>query len=56
MTGVQEEVRAVVNQMTDAQNAGDQEQYRATLSKRPDAVFIGTDADERSSSKHDEEG
>jgi uncharacterized protein (TIGR02246 family) len=46
VTGVEEEVRAVLNQMIDAQNAGDGERYRAMISNRPDAVFIGTDADE----------
>ena len=46
VTGVEEEVRAVLNQMIDAQNAGDRERLRPMLSNRPDAVFIGTDAGE----------
>ena len=41
VTGVEEEVRAVLNEMMDAQNAGDAERIRATLSNRPDVVFIG---------------
>jgi uncharacterized protein (TIGR02246 family) len=51
VTGVEEEVRAVLNQMIDAQNAGDRERLRPMLSNRPDAVFIGTDAGEWWTSK-----
>jgi uncharacterized protein (TIGR02246 family) len=51
VTGVEEEVRAVLNQMIDAQNAGDGERLRPMLSNRPDAVFIGTDPDEWWTSK-----
>ena len=45
-TSAQDEIRAVFDQLLKAQNAGDAEQMRAMLSARPDAVHIGTDADE----------
>ena len=45
-TGAQDEVRAVFNQVIEAQNAGDAERVRSMLSERPDAVHIGTDAEE----------
>jgi ketosteroid isomerase-like protein len=40
------EVRAVIDELIDAQNAGDAGRLRSLLSERPDAVHIGTDADE----------
>jgi ketosteroid isomerase-like protein len=45
-TGAQDEIRAVFDQLLEAQNAGDAEGVRARLPERPDAVHIGTDADE----------
>jgi uncharacterized protein (TIGR02246 family) len=45
-TGAQDEIRAVFDQLLEAQNAGDAEGVRARLSERPGAVHIGTDADE----------
>jgi hypothetical protein len=45
-TGAQDEIRAVFDQLLEAQNAGDAERLRSRLSERPDAVHIGTDADE----------
>jgi uncharacterized protein (TIGR02246 family) len=50
-TGAQDEIRAVFDQLLEAQNAGDADQVRARLSERPDAVHIGTDADEWWTSK-----
>jgi uncharacterized protein (TIGR02246 family) len=50
-TGAQDEVRAVFDQMIEAQNAGDAERVRSMLSERPDAVHIGTDAEEWWTSK-----
>ena len=50
-TGVQDEVRAVFNQIIEAQNAGDAERVRSMLSERPDAVHIRTDAEEWWTSK-----
>jgi len=50
-TGVHEEVRAALDEMLDAQNAGDAARLRSMLSERPDAVHIGTDADEWWTSK-----
>ena len=50
-TGAQDDIRAVFDQLLEAQNAGDAEQVRAGLSERPDAVHIGTDADEWWTSK-----
>ena len=45
-TEAQDEIRAVLDQLLEAQNAGDAEQMRSMLSERPDAVHIGTDAEE----------
>lgn len=50
-TGTQDEIRAVLDQLLEAQNAGDAEQMRSMLSERPDAVHIGTDAEEWWTSK-----
>jgi uncharacterized protein (TIGR02246 family) len=50
-TGVQDEIRAVFDQLLQAQNAGDAEGVRSRLSESPDAVHIGTDADEWWTSK-----
>jgi uncharacterized protein (TIGR02246 family) len=50
-TGAQDEIRAVFDQLLEAQNAGDAERVRSRLSERPDAVHIGTDADEWWTSK-----
>jgi ketosteroid isomerase-like protein len=46
-----EEVRAAVREMIDAQNAGDAGRLQSLLSQRPDAVHIGTDAEEWWTSK-----
>jgi uncharacterized protein (TIGR02246 family) len=45
-TGAQDEIRAVFDQLLKAQNAGDAGRMRSMLSQRPDAVHIGTDAEE----------
>src|SRR5260370_27058780 len=45
-TGAQDEIRAVFDQLLEAQNAGDAGRVRSMLSDRPDAVHIGTDAEE----------
>jgi uncharacterized protein (TIGR02246 family) len=45
-TGAQDEIRAVLDQLLEAQNAGDADRIGTALSERPDAVHIGTDADE----------
>lgn len=45
-TEAQDEIRAVLDQLLEAQNAGDAERVRSALSGRPGAVHIGTDADE----------
>ena len=45
-TGPQDEVRKVLDEMIEAQNAGDTGRLRSMLSERPDAVHIGTDAEE----------
>lgn len=50
-TGTQDEIRAVLDQLLQAQNAGDAERVRSMLSERPDAVHIGTDAEEWWTSK-----
>lgn len=50
-SGAQDEVRAVLDGMNEAQNAGDAERVRSMLSERPDAVHIGTDAEEWWTSK-----
>ena len=49
--GAHDEIRAVFDQMIEAENAGDAEGVRSGLSERPDAVHIGTDADEWWTSK-----
>jgi ketosteroid isomerase-like protein len=43
-TGAQDEVRKVIEETIEAQNAGDAARLRSMLSERPDAVHIGTDA------------
>jgi uncharacterized protein (TIGR02246 family) len=50
-TGTQDEIRAVLDQLLQAQNAGDAERVRSMFSERPDAVHIGTDAAEWWTSK-----
>jgi uncharacterized protein (TIGR02246 family) len=50
-TGVREEVRAALDEVLDAQNAGDAGRLGSMLSERPDAVHIGTDAGEWWTSK-----
>ena len=45
-TGPQDEVRKVLDEMIEAQNAGDAGRLRSMLWERPDAVHIGTDAEE----------
>lgn len=45
-TGPEDEVRKVLDELIEAQNAGDAERLRSMLSQRPDAVHIGTDAEE----------
>jgi len=40
------EVRAAIGEMLDAMNSGDAGRLRSLLSERPDAVHIGTDAEE----------
>ena len=45
-TGPQDEVRKVLDELIEAQNAGDAGRLRSMLSERPDAVHIGTDAEE----------
>jgi ketosteroid isomerase-like protein len=45
-TGPQDEVRKVLDEMIEAQNAGDAGRLRSMLSERPDAVHVGTDAEE----------
>jgi len=42
-TGAEDEVRKVIDETLEAQNAGDAVRLRAMLSGRPDAVHIGTD-------------
>lgn len=46
-----QQVRAVIDEMNGALNAGDAGRIRALLSERPDAVHIGTDASEWETSK-----
>jgi len=50
-TGAQGEVRAALDQLLEAQNTGDAERVRSVLSQGPDAVHIGTDAEEWWTSK-----
>jgi SnoaL-like domain len=40
------EIRMVLEQMVEAQNAGDPDRFLATLAMRPDALHIGSDPDE----------
>jgi ketosteroid isomerase-like protein len=46
-----EDVRAAVRESIDALNAGDAGRLQSVLSQRPDAVHIGTDAEEWWTSK-----
>jgi uncharacterized protein (TIGR02246 family) len=46
-----QQVRAVIDEMVGALNAGDVGRIRSLLSERPDAVHIGTDASEWETSK-----
>ena len=50
-TGSRDEIRKVLDEMLEALNSGDAERLRAVLSERPDAVHIGTDAEEWWTSK-----
>lgn len=50
-TGPQDEIRKVLDETLEAQNAGDAPRLRSMLSERPDAVHIGTDAEEWWTSK-----
>lgn len=50
-TAAQQEARAVVADVVDAQNSGDAARLRVLLSQRADAIHIGTDADEWWTSK-----
>ena len=45
-TGSQDEIRKLLDEMIKAQNSGDAPRLRTMLSERPDAVHIGTDAEE----------
>ena len=45
-TGPEDEVRKVLDEVIEAQNAGHAERLRSMLSQRPGAVHIGTDAEE----------
>jgi ketosteroid isomerase-like protein len=46
-----DEIRDLLDEMIEAQNAGDAPRLRTMLSERPDAVHIGTDAEEWWTSK-----
>jgi hypothetical protein len=50
-TGPQQEIRKVLDEMIEALNAGDAGRLRLMLSERPDAIQIGTDAEEWWTSK-----
>jgi uncharacterized protein (TIGR02246 family) len=50
-TGAQDEVRKVIEETIEAQNAGDAARLRSMLSERPDGVHIGTDGEEWETSK-----
>jgi ketosteroid isomerase-like protein len=50
-TAAQDEIRVVLDELLDAQNAADATRLRSMLSERPDAVHIGTDAGEWWTSK-----
>jgi len=45
-TGSQDEIRKLLDEMIEAQNSGDAPRLRTMLSERPDAIHIGTDAQE----------
>lgn len=45
-TGSQDEIRKLLDELIEAQNSGDAPRLRTMLSERPDAVHIGTDAEE----------
>jgi ketosteroid isomerase-like protein len=45
-TGAEDEVRKVIDETLEAQNAGDAARLRSMLSGRTDAVHIGTDPEE----------
>lgn len=45
-SGARDEIRAVFDQLVDAQNAGDAQRTRELMSQRPGAVHIGTDTGE----------
>jgi uncharacterized protein (TIGR02246 family) len=45
-TGSQDEIRKLLDELIEAQNSGDAPRLRSMLSERPDAVHIGTDAEE----------
>jgi uncharacterized protein (TIGR02246 family) len=49
--GDPDEVRRVIDETLEAQNAGDAARLRSMLSERPDGVHIGTDAGEWETSK-----
>ena len=50
-TGAQDEVRKVIEETLEAQNAGNAARLRSMLSERPDGVHIGTDGEEWETSK-----
>ncbi len=50
-TGSQDEIRKVLDEMLEALNTGDAGRLRTVLSERPEAVHIGTDAEEWWTSK-----
>ncbi len=50
-TGSLDEIRKVLDEMLEALNTGDAGRLRIVLSERPDAVHIGTDAEEWWTSK-----
>jgi uncharacterized protein (TIGR02246 family) len=50
-TGSQDEIRKLLDELIEAQNSGDAPRLRSMLSERPDAVHIGTDAEEWWTSK-----
>ena len=45
-TRSQDEIRKLLDELIEAQNSGDAPRLRIMLSERPDAVHIGTDAEE----------
>jgi ketosteroid isomerase-like protein len=50
-TRAQDEVRKVIEETLEAQNAGDAARLRSMLSERPDGIHIGTDPEEWETSK-----